>query len=57
MVGNPQTITPYGDELFMSISTVVASAWRNYTSCVFGKGIVSRSLMDLMIYGTVRIHF
>ena len=24
---------------------------------VFGKGIVSRLLMDLMIYGTVRIHY
>jgi ELWxxDGT repeat protein len=33
--GYPQTITPYGDELFMSISTVVASAWRNYTSCIW----------------------
>ena len=33
--GNPETMTIFGDQLFMSLSTFVASAWRNYTSCIW----------------------
>ena len=33
--GNPETLTIFGDELFMSLDTVVGSAWRNYTSCIW----------------------
>jgi ELWxxDGT repeat protein len=33
--GNPSTMTVFGEQLFMSLSTFVASAWRNYTSCIW----------------------
>ena len=33
--GNPETLTVFGDELFMSLDTIVDSAWRNYTSCIW----------------------
>jgi ELWxxDGT repeat protein len=42
--GNPETLTIFGDELFMSLSTFVASAWRNYTSCIW-EGNVKKLLV------------